>query len=267
MSAPFLLTALTRDPAVVRAADEAGVDRIGIDIELLGKHLRQDPREGVRFSHHSLDDLAAVAANVRRAQVFARLNPLHAGSRAEVERALALGARVLMLPYFEEPRQAAAFLEIVAGRADTVLLVETAAAASRIRELVALPGVSEIMVGLNDLHRSLGLSHPFQVLTSDLILSLSRHTRDAGIRFGVGGLGRACDDTLPVPSDLIYAQYPRLGATAAWLARSFYARLAPLEIPAAVGALRDRLAWWFLQPPRVLEAARDGLAAALLALS
>jgi hypothetical protein len=266
MSAPFILTALSRDPAVIRAADDAGVNRIGIDIERLGKHLRQDPGEGLRFSDHSLDDLAAVAANVRRAEIFARLNPLHSGTRDEVDRALSLGARVLMLPYFEDPRQAAAFLELVAGRARAILLIETAAAAARIREIVAVPGVSEIMVGLNDLHRSLGLTHPFEVLTSDTIVSISRHTRDAGLRFGLGGLGRACDDTLPIPSDLVYTQYPRLGATAAWLARSFYTGLAPHEIPGAVRKLRDRLAWWSQQPPPVLEAQRDRLTAALRSL-
>lgn len=267
MSAAFILTSLTRDPDVIRAADDAGVDRIGIDIERLGKNLRQDPGEGLRFSDHCLDDLAVVTANVRRAEIFARLNPLHAGSREEVNRALALGAGVLMLPYFEDPRQAAAFLDVVDGRARVVLLVETAAAAARIREIVALPGVSEIMVGLNDLHRSLRLSHPFEVLTTDLILSVSRHTRDAGLLFGFGGLGRACDDTLPVPSDLVYAQYPRLGATAAWLARSFYTGLAPHRIPEAVRGVRARLSWWSAQPPQAFEAAREGLASALLARS
>jgi 2-keto-3-deoxy-L-rhamnonate aldolase RhmA len=266
MPAAFTLTALTTDPAVIRAADVAGVDRIGIDIERLGKHLRQDPAEGLRFSDHSLDDLAAVAANVRRAEIFVRVNPLHAGTREEVERALSLGARVLMLPYFEDPCQAAAFLEIVAGRARAILLIETGTAAARIREIVALPGVSEIMVGLNDLHRCLGLRHPFEVLTSDLILSIARHTRDAGLPFGFGGLGRAGDGTLPIASDLVYAQYPRLGATAAWLARSFYTGLAPHGIPAAVRELRDRLAWWSTQPDSILQARREHLAAALRTL-
>jgi 2-keto-3-deoxy-L-rhamnonate aldolase RhmA len=266
MPADFVLTALTHDPAVVRAADEAGVDRIGIDIETLGKHLRQNPRDGDRLSDHRLTDLATVAANVRRAAIFARLNPLHAATREEVGRALALGARVLMLPYFEHPREAASFLEIVAGRAHAVLLVETAAAAARIREIVALPGVSEIMVGLNDLHRSLGLRHPFEVLTSEAITCISRHTREAGVRFGFGGIGRAGDEALPIPSDLVLAQYPRLGATAAWLARSFYTGLAPQEIPDAVRAVRDRLAWWSTVPADLLDAQRDRLSAVLQTL-
>lgn len=259
MATAFLLTALTRDPAVIRAADAAGVDRIGIDLERLGKHLRQDPREGVRISDHQLEDLAAVASNVRRAEIFARLNPLHQGTREEVDRAIELGARVLMLPYFAEPADAASFLDLVAGRATAVLLVETAAAACRIREIVTLPGISEIMVGLNDLRRSLGLGNPFDVLTSDLIVSVSRITRDAGLRFGFGGLGRVLDDSLPVPSDLVYAQYPRLGATAAWLARSFYTGIGPHQIPVAVRQLRHRLAWWYAQSPAALQAQYEAL--------
>ena len=267
MSADFLLTALTHDPAVIRAADEAAVDRIGVDIESLGKHLRQDPRDGHRLSDQRLEDLSVVAANVRRAAIFARLNPLHAGTRDEVDRALALGARVLMLPYFEEPRHAASFLDVVGGRAQTVLLVETAAAVNRIREIVSLPGVSEIMVGLNDLHRSLHLAHPFEVLTTDAIDSVARHTLDAGLRFGFGGVGRAGDESLPIPSDLVLAQYPRLGATAAWLARSFYKGLAPHQIPEAVRTVRARLAWWSAQQPHQLDAQRDRLSAALHALA
>jgi hypothetical protein len=96
----FILTALTRDPAVARAADEAGVDRIGIDIERLGKHHRQGDRPELRYSDHELDDLTTLKNHVRRAELFVRLNPLHEKSWAEIEKSLELGARVVMLPYF-----------------------------------------------------------------------------------------------------------------------------------------------------------------------
>jgi 2-keto-3-deoxy-L-rhamnonate aldolase RhmA len=41
---------------------------------------------------------------------------------------------------------------MIDGRAKLVLLIETAVAAARIREIAAVRGVEEIMVGLNDLH-------------------------------------------------------------------------------------------------------------------
>jgi len=262
----FILTAITLDPAVIRAADEAGVDRIGIDIERLGKTLRQRHKPGARISDHQLDDLASVAANVARAEVFVRLNPLHQGSRAEIDRALELGARVAMLPFFTEPREAACFVEMLGGRAKAVLLIETASAAARIRETVAVKGVAEIMVGLNDLHMSLGLSNPFEVVISDVLATIAMHVRDAGLRFGFGGLARSGDRTLPVPPDLVYAQYPRLGATTAWLARSFYRGIEPREIPAEVRRVRERLAYWSTQTLELLDGQREELAATLRAL-
>jgi hypothetical protein len=267
MPSGFLLTAIIRDPALIRAADEGGVDRIGIDIEQLGKHLRQDPSGGARFSGHRLEDLAVVAANVRRADLFARLNPLHACTRGEIDRAIEFGARVLMLPYFTETRDAASFVDMVAGRAEPVLLVETAQAAARIREIVALSGLGEIMVGLNDLARSMRLSHPFEVLGTELFRAVAGCVLEAGLRFGFGGVARVDDAGLPVPPDLIYAQYPLTGGAAAWLARSFFNGIEPRQVPAAVRQARDRLAYWFAQPRELLERRREDLGSALLRLA
>jgi hypothetical protein len=262
----FLLTALSRDPDVIRASDCAGVDRIGIDVERLGKHLRQDPSTGARISDHNLEDLETVKANATTADVFVRLNPPHDNSRAEIDRALELGAQVVMLPYFTKTCEVKSFLEWIAGRAKAVLLVETPAAAARIREIVSLPGVTEVMVGLNDLALGLGLSHPLQVLSSELMIALAMQVRDAGVRFGFGGVGRRNDITLPIAADLIYAQYAMLGATTAWLARSFYRGLEIGQIQEAVRDVRERLAFWHAQPGAVLERQREGLAAALRSL-
>ena len=266
MGPSLILTALTRDPETVRAADQAGVDRIGIDIERRGKHLRQGHQPDARVSPHELEDLATVAKNVTRAELFARLNPLYEGTRQEIDRALEFGARVLMLPYFTEPVEAARFIELVDGRARPALLLETAGAAARVREIAAIARGAEIMVGLNDLHLSLHLRSPFEVLLSDEMTEIARCVLDAGLTFGFGGLAQAGDAALPVPADLVYAQYPRLGATAAWLSRSFYRDLAPAAMPAAVRKLRERWTYWWGQPPEILETQRQRLAASLRAV-
>ena len=124
----FLLAAITCDPAPTRAADQAGVDRIGIDIERPGKASRQQHVPNASVSPR-LDDLAIVAADVTRAAIFVRLNPLHEGTRGEVDRAVAMGARVLVLPFFTTAREAAAFVGI-GERAAPVLLLETALGAA-----------------------------------------------------------------------------------------------------------------------------------------
>jgi hypothetical protein len=173
-----------------------------------------------------------------------------------------------MLPYFTAARAVAEFVDLVGGRASCVLLLETAAALARVRDIVAVPGIAEVMIGLNDLHLSLGLANPFEVVVSDLIEVAARRVREAGLGFGFGGLARAGDDDLPVAPDLVYAQYPRLGASAAWLARSFFAaRATAVDLTTEVVRLRARLAFWAGQPPAVLAEMRDQLALRLRALA
>ncbi len=263
MPCQFVLTAVTSDPETAAAVDAAGVDRVGIDIERMGKLARQGHLSEARISDHQLDELSGVAARVTRAELFARLNPLHAGSGEEVERALALGARALMLPYFSSRREAAAFVDMIGGRASPVLLLETAAAVERLPEIVSVKGVSEIFIGLNDLRIGLGLSHPFEVVVSDLMDTIASRVLDAGLRFGFGGVARFDDCTLPVQPDLVYSQYPRLNATSAWLARSFFAGLEPGAIEAAVRTLRQRMTYWGGQSAAALDGRRAELAAAL----
>jgi citrate lyase beta subunit len=259
MHPQFILTAITSDPQVVRAASAAGVERIGIDIERLGKAARQGHIPHARISAHQLEDLRAVTANIRGAEVFARLNPLHPGSRDEVETALALGARALMLPQFHTAREAETFIDLIAGRAAAILLLETTAAIENLPAITAVTGVSEIMVGLNDLHLALGLSSHFELVADDVLARIAHTVHNAGIRFGFGGVARFDDDSLPVPPDLVLAQYARLQATSAWLSRSFFRGLQPHQIAPAVHALRQRLDYWRHQSPANLDRKKDEL--------
>jgi len=259
----FKLTLLTDDPALACAADEARIDRIGLDVERLGKAERQKDHPGARISGHTLEQLAALRPLLHKSRLFCRLDPPHAGGAEQVERALALGASSLMLPYFTELAQARAFVEAVDGRAETLLLVETRAAFDRLGELAALPGVDEIMVGLNDLSWDIGLKSRFEVLVSPALEAASEAVRAKGRRFGVGGLAQWDIPGLPVPPDLVLAQYPRLGARSAWLARSFLSGVEPGGLPSAVERLRARLDHWAAQDGPTLEAARQALVGAI----
>ena len=241
------------------AADAAGVDRIGVDIERLNKQARQGHVANARISAHDLGDLVKLGAVVRRAALFARLNPLHDGSAGEVSAALEHGAGVLMLPYFTTAREVERFVRLVDGRAAVSLLLETAAAAVRLHEILAVGGIDEVMIGLNDLHLSSGLDHPFELVVSELMAALSAQIRAQGVRFGFGGLARVGDDSLPVPADLVIAQHARLRSTAAWLSRSFFAGLAPARLGPEIERLRARLDFWATQPEDVLDIERDRL--------
>lgn len=257
------LTLLSRDVELVRAADAAGVEQIGLDLERLGKDARQGHVPDARISRWGFDDLAAVCAATRRATTFTRLDPLHEGSAAQIDRALACGARALMLPFFSAPDDAARFVALVAGRARVALLVETAPAFVRIDRVAALRGVDEIIIGLNDLHQQLGLTSHFELVVSPLFEAAAACVRAAGVRFGFGGVTAPDDAGLPVPPDLVLAQYARLDAEAAWLSRSFVRASRLDDLAARVAAVRARDAWWRAQSAERLEGARRELAAVL----
>jgi hypothetical protein len=256
----FRLTLLTGDPQLAAQADRVGVDRIGVDFERLGKAQRQ-AGEDTRLSEHNWDDLAAVAPALKRAALFVRVNPINPDSTSEVDRALEHGAQVLMLPFFHAAQEVDAFTRLVRGRAKVVILLETAAAAVRVREIVAVPGIDEVMFGLNDLRLQFGVRNHFEVLASPLLDGLAREVRQAGLPLSVGGIARTDDAALPVSPDLVYAQFPRLDATGAWLSRSFFNGTPPgWDFGEAVVAMRRRLTEWAAAPPIDLKRARDDLA-------
>ncbi|MGD0435490.1 MAG: aldolase/citrate lyase family protein [Bryobacteraceae bacterium] len=256
----FCLTLLTRDPQLAAAADQAGVNRIGIDLEYLGKAERQKGLN-TRLDRHDWNDLSAVASVVHRADLFLRINPIHSGTEAEIETALDLGARVLMLPAFRTAGEADVFVRAIRGRARAIVLVEMAPAVVRIREILDVPGIDEVMLGLNDLRLQMGVANHFEVLASPLAGMLADEVRTKGLPLSIGGVGRVGDHGVPVPTDLVHAQYPRLGATGAWIARSFTnAASSPLDFTAAVLALRNRLTQWAAASPEDLETARAALA-------
>lgn len=255
----FVLTLFAKDPELAAQADRAGIDRVGLDLETLGKEARQGGL-ATWISDHAEADLPAVAERLTESRLFARCNPIHAESAAEIERLLAAGVRTIMLPWFRTVGEAARFLDLVGGRAHPVLLLETAEAAAIVEQLCRLPGVAEIHVGLNDLRLSLGWASHFHVLVSDLLEHICKVVRDAGVALAVGGVGRAGDKHLPVPSDLVLAQYPRLGAEGALVSRAFFRSGEALDLCDEVRLLRTRLSEYSAMPASWLRERRRELA-------
>jgi hypothetical protein len=257
----FVLTLWTADPVLARAADAAGVERIGVDLERLGKRTRQGER-GTWISTHREENLDALSHELANASLFARVNPLNPDSQREIDSVIGRSAEVLMLPMAMDAEQAARFVRIVrqAGGIDTtiVLLVEHAQALERLPEIVCVPGVDEVHIGLNDLALSLGLHNRWMTLAGDLVLNAGAVVRDANLRFGFGGIGRASDRELPVPSDLIYAEYARTGATAALLSRSFFGS-DEIDLQSEVAQARQSLAAWHQRSVEDLAAAHAEL--------
>lgn len=260
----FRLTLFTNRPVLAAAASRAGVDRIGPDLERLGKLERQGGM-GRWISDHTEAELPEVYAVLGCAQRFVRCNPPHTALAEEIDFLIGGGAQAIMLPYFHRVAEAAHFVRAIDGRARAILLVETASSASRVGDLCQIEGLDEIHFGLNDLALDLNAHGQFAVLCSTLLEDACATLAAANFPFAIGGIGRALDASLPFPSELVYAQYPRLGATGALLSRVFCQDLHDAQVVSEVTRARARLTYWSQQPASVLSAARAELQALVMA--
>ncbi len=210
---------ITNAPDVAKIAVDAGVDRIFIDMEALGKTERQRGRDTVQ-SHHTQEDIARVREAIGgRAEVMARIDPLNPSSQAEIDASIESGADVIMLPMWRTADELRRFADIVGGRARTMPLLETDEAARSLAQALAVPGIDEMHIGLNDLHLCYNMSFMFQLLADGTVERLCRQLQDANIPCGFGGVGRPGSGTLP--AELIIGEHVRLGSQYVILSRSF----------------------------------------------
>lgn len=215
---------ITNRPEVARIAESAGVDRIFVDMEYIGKSLRQGGMDTVQ-SHHTVEDVKAIRSVVSRAQVMVRCNPIHAAtdsyesSAQEIDAIIDAGADVIMLPYFKTAAEVAEFVRLVNGRAITLPLVETPEAVEIIDEILAVEGIDEIFVGLNDLSLGYHKKFMFELLADGTVEMLCNKFRQKGIPYGFGGIASLGKGMLP--SEYVIREHYRLGSTCAILSRSF----------------------------------------------
>ncbi len=215
---------ITNRPDVAAIAENAGVDRIFVDMEYIGKELRQAGMDTVK-SHHTVEDIRRIRARISKAELLVRCNPIHeatteyTSSREEIDAIVQAGADIIMLPYFKTVEEVQTFLTLVAGRTKTMLLVETKEAVEVIDRIMALPGIDELFVGLNDLSLSYGKSFMFSLLTDGTVEKLCRKFREAGYVYGFGGVASIGKGLLP--GEYVIREHYRLGSSGAILSRSF----------------------------------------------
>lgn len=210
---------ITNDPAVAKIAADAGVDRIFIDMEVLGKAERQGGMDTVQ-SHHAPEDITKVRAVVgNKAEIMARINPLNPNSQAEIDASIENGANVIMLPMWRTADDLRQLVSMVDGRAKVMPLLETDTAADNLPEAVKVPGIDQMLIGLNDLHLCYHQKFMFQLLADGTVDRLCAMLRGANIPYGFGGVGRPGSGTLP--AEYIIGEHYRLGSQYVILSRSF----------------------------------------------
>ncbi|MBN8777162.1 aldolase/citrate lyase family protein [Thiomonas arsenitoxydans] len=209
---------ITNDPDFAAFAVGCGVTRIMVDLEQHGKQERQGGL-GTFISDHVPQDVARVRQAVPKAALIVRINPLHEASANEIDQAIASGASHLMLPMFRSADAVAQFVALVAGRAQTIALLETRDALQSLPQWAELEGLDEIYVGLNDLHRELGLRFMFQPLADGVVDHVAAVAQQQGKRFGFGGIARLDEGLLP--GRVVLGEHLRLGSTSVILSRTF----------------------------------------------
>ena len=142
---------ITNDPELAKHAEDSGVKRIFIDLEVNGKKERQGNLDSL-MSNHLIKDIPLVKKSIKKAELLVRLNPMHKNTLDEVDQVIELGADLVMLPMFKASEELKIFSSMVAGRAGIIPLVETYSAVKDLDNIVNVPGLSEIYIGLNDFH-------------------------------------------------------------------------------------------------------------------
>ena len=221
---PLKLMYITNRPDIAQIAEAAGVDRIFLDMEYIGKSARQGGMNTVQ-NHHTLEDVKKIAEAIVSAELLVRVNPIHKktvdyiSSEEEIDGAIENGAKVLMLPYFKTTKEVELFIRIVDGRAKVMPLLETPEAVDIIDDILKLDGLDEIFIGLNDLSLGYGKKFMFELLCDGTVEDLCYKFRKAGISYGFGGIAAIGKGELP--AEKIITEHYRLGSTCAILSRSF----------------------------------------------
>lgn len=215
---------ITNRPEVAKIAEVSGVDRIFIDMEYIGKDLRQGGMDTVQ-NRHSFSDIENIRSAVSKSKVQVRINPIHnatldySDTEDEVQRAIDSGADILMLPMYKSVKDVERFLTAVDGKATTLLLAETVESTEIMKEVVKISEVDEIHIGLNDLHLAMGQKFMFELLADGTVDKMCDIIRPSGKRYGFGGIARLGYGTLP--AEKIIMDHYRLGSSMAILSRSF----------------------------------------------
>lgn len=215
---------ITNRTDVAEIAESAGVDRIFVDLEYIGKALRQGGMDTVQ-NRHTVEDVKRIRSAIKKAELLVRINPVHdktseyCSTAEEAEAVVNAGADVVMLPFFKTSQEVRVFIDAVGGRAKTLLLFETPESVENIDEILEIDGIDEAYIGLNDLSLGYGKKFMFEVLSDGTVERICLKFRQKGLPFGFGGIAALGKGLLP--AEYVIREHYKFGSTCAILSRSF----------------------------------------------
>lgn len=215
---------ITNNTEVAKIAQKAGVDRIFVDMEYIGKDERQKGMNTVK-SNHTVEDVKRLRPVLSKSELLVRVNPIHNetdkwnSTEQEINEVINAGADIIMLPMFKTANDVKRFVNAVGKRTKTMLLLETREAVENLDEILEVDGIDEIHIGLNDLHLTYGLDFMFELLANGMVDKLCSKISGKTNQYGFGGIARIGYGVLP--AEYIIKEHYRLGSKCAILSRSF----------------------------------------------
>ncbi len=221
---PLKLMYITNKPEVAQIAESAGVDRIFVDLEYIGKAERQGGMDTVQ-NRHTIDDVKKIRSAIENAELLVRVNPIHdetedySSSAEEINAVVRAGADIVMLPFFKTADEVKEFVSLVDGRSKTMLLFETPESIENLDEILDIKGIDEVFIGLNDLSLGYGKKFMFELLSDGTVERICLKFKQKGYPYGFGGIASLGKGMLP--SEYVIREHYKLGSTCAILSRSF----------------------------------------------
>lgn len=209
---------ITNNPNIAQIADDAGVDRVWIDLEYKDKEIRQKGLNSVK-SHHQVSDISLIKPLLKKAKMQVRIDHMGDYSKKQIDAVISAGAEYIMLPYYKTIQEVRNFAKYVEGRAITILLLETKEAIDILDETLVIPGIDEIHIGLNDLHLSFHQDFMFEPVANGMVDEICMKIKAAGKPYGFGGIARLGEGL--IPAEMVISEHYRVGSTRAILSRSF----------------------------------------------
>ncbi len=210
---------------VVRGLN-GGITTMIVDWERRGKARRQKGFD-TEINGDTVEDLERLR-DFDVPNRWVRINGFGQWTADEVESAVGAGATRILLPMVTTVGEVEGFLEMLDGRCESGILVETRAAVRCAEDLAELP-LEGVYVGLNDLAIDRGLGSIFDSV-ADGTLDRIREAFPS-VEFGFGGM-TVLDGGSPVPFPLLLTELARLRCDFSFCRRSFKRDVAGREIAA-----------------------------------
>jgi 2-keto-3-deoxy-L-rhamnonate aldolase RhmA len=238
------LVLFENDPVQALKFAACGINAFMIDLEIMGKDLRQlgfdtEIRPGTQ------DNLAAIA-NLPDVEAWCRLNRFGEHTRHELESSLVSGAKVILLPMATTVQEVEKFVRMVDQRAKPGIMIETVEGAAMASSLADLP-LDCVFFGLNDFAISRGGGSIFKALADGSVETVRNALPK--VSFGVAGL-TSLDRGVPIPSHRLLEEIHRLGCSFTFLRRSFRRDALDLDAATMVQQIQD---YWQTCSLRSLE--------------